>query len=69
MVCRAELFALELHVRYFLVRTDNLVPYLHHQLKRNVSLLDCDHHVVNSLRSPFNRSVTCCSALPLSCST
>ena len=38
---------LELHARYFLIRAHNLVPHLHHQLKRDVRFLDCNHHVVD----------------------
>ncbi len=38
---------LELHARDFLIRAYDLVPHLHHQLKRDVRFLDGDHDVVN----------------------
>src|SRR5690242_12009806 len=40
---------LKLQLRNFLIRVDDLVPHLHHQLKSNVRLFHCDHDVVNVL--------------------
>ena len=38
---------LELHFLDILIRADDLVAHLHHQLERDVRFLDGDHHVVH----------------------
>jgi len=53
-----------MHARDFLIRADNLVPHLHHHLKCNVRFFHRDHYVVYVAAVAFNKSVTCCSALP-----
>ena len=46
---------LELHARNFLIRADNLVSDLHHQLEGDVRLFHGDHDVVHITAIAFQQ--------------